>query len=156
MTELPQNYQEIIHVPASQGACFQAVATQMDKWWTQSIQGGLNGVGDKVTAQFPPDYGFWTFEATLFEGPDRIEMVCIDAHHKVEGQPQEIDQEWLGTKIIWDFRAVGDKTEIKMTHEGLSPTLNCWGICLDGWNHFFKNSLKSFLSGETPSPHTAT
>lgn len=156
LIELLKNYEETIQVSASQEACFQAVATQMDKWWTRSTEGGLNGVGDKVTARFPPDYGFWTFEATSFERPNRIEMICTDAHHKVEGQPKEIDQEWLGTKIIWEFKTVGDKTEIKMRHDGLTPTLNCWGICLDGWNHFFKNSLKSFLCGEAPSPHVST
>lgn len=156
MAKPTRNYEEIIQVSASHDACFRAVATQMDKWWTQSTEGGMDGVGDKVTARFPPDYGFWTFEATAFERPDRIEMVCIDAHHKVEGQPEEIDREWLGTKIIWEINTVGDKTEIKMTHDGLTPTLNCWGICLDGWNHFFKNSLKAFLSGEEPSPHPST
>lgn len=156
MVERSKNYQETIHVSAPQEACFQAVATQMGKWWTKSVEGGLGGVGDKVTTRFPPNYGFWTFKATSFERPGRIEMTCTDAHHKVECQPEEIDQEWLGIKIIWEFKTVGDKTEIKMTHDGLTPTLECWRICLDGWNHFFKNSLKLFLWGEEPSPHILT
>lgn len=154
MSDQIQNYEEIINVPAPQRDCFQAVATQMDKWWTHTTDGGLEKVGDKVTAKFPPDYGFWTFEAIVFERLNRIEMICVDAHHKVDGQPEEIDQEWLGTKIIWNFRSVGDTTEIKMTHEGLTPKLNCWGICLDGWKHFFKRSLKAYLSGKDPYPHT--
>lgn len=154
MTEPARNYEATIVVSAPRDTCFEAVTTQMDRWWTKTTEGGLAGPGDKVTALFPPDYGFWTFEATVFERPDRIEMICTDAHHKVEGQPEEIDQEWLGTKIIWAFRPVGDNTEITMSHDGLTPTLNCWAICLDGWNHFFKNSLKAFLNGEEPSPHT--
>lgn len=153
MTESAINYQESIRVTASRDASFQAVATQMDKWWTETTDGGLARVGDKVTAHFPPDYGYWTFEALVVEKSSRLEMVCIDAHHKVEGQPKEIDQEWLGTKIIWAFEAIGDKTEITMTHNGLTPTLNCWEICLDGWNHFFKISLKAFLEDAKPSPH---
>lgn len=156
MTEPTTNYDEIIQVTATEDACFQAVATQMNEWWTQTTEGSLVKVGDKVTARFPPSFGHWTFEAKVFDRPNRIEMVCIDAHHKVEGQPEEIDQEWLGTKIIWDISAAGDKTEIRMTHDGLTPTLNCWDICLDGWNHFFKSSLKAFLDGEKPNPHTST
>ena len=156
MVKPTKNYDESIYVSAPQQACFQALATQMDKWWTLSTEGSLVKVGDKVTARFPPDYGFWTFEATAFERPHRIEMVCIDAHHKVEGQPEEIDQEWLGTRIIWNINPAGDKTEVRMIHDGLTPSLNCWAICLDGWNHFFKGSLKAFLNGKDPTPHSAT
>ncbi len=155
MQEPIKNYRDAIQVRASKDDCFQAIATQMDKWWTQSIEGDLTQVGDRVSAHFPPDYGFWTFEATGFERPHRIEMVCVKAHHKVQGQPEEIDQEWLGTKIIWDIATAGEMQEITMTHEGLTPKLNCWGICLDGWNHFFKSSLKAFLNGKEPSPHRA-
>ncbi|WP_421858043.1 SRPBCC family protein [Oricola sp.] len=153
MVESARYYQESIQVSASREASFQAIATGMDRWWTQTTEGGLGKVGDRVTARFPPDYGHWTFEATVFDEVSRIEMVCVDAHHKVDGQPKEIDKEWLGTKIIWHFESIGDKTGITMTHDGLTPTLNCWDICLDGWNHFFRSSLKAYLDGEEPSPH---
>ncbi|MCG3268798.1 SRPBCC domain-containing protein [Yoonia sp. I 8.24] len=156
MAESTNNYQEKIQVSASQDACFKAVATQMEKWWTETIEGGLKAVGDKVTARFPPDYGYWTFEASVMKGSSRLEMICVDAHHRVEGQPKEIDQEWLGTKIIWEFEVIAGKTEITMTHDGLTPTLNCWGICLDGWNHFLKTSLKAYLDGDEPRPHSYT
>ena len=154
MANLAENYQAKIRVLASQDVSFQAIATQMDKWWTSTIEGGLERVGDKVTARFPPDYGYWTFKALVLRKSSRLEMICVDAHHRVEGQPEEIDQEWLGTKILWELEVVGDETEITMTHDGLTPKLNCWGICLDGWNHFFKFSLKAYLDGAEPSPHT--
>lgn len=156
MAKPTKNYDESIHVSASQEACFQALATQMDKWWTQSTEGSLVKVGDTVTVRFPPDYGFWTFEAIALEGPHRIEVLCIDAHHKVDGQPKEIDQEWLGTRIIWNIKPAGEKTEVRMIHDGLTPSLKCWEICLDGWSHFFKGSLQAFLNGGDPTPHSAT
>lgn len=154
VADLAENYQAKIRVLASQDASFHSIATQMDKWWTSTIEGGLERVGDKVTAHFPPDYGYWTFEASVLRKSSRLEMTCVDAHHKVEGQPEEIDQEWLGTKIIWELEIIGDETEITMTHVGLTPKLNCWGICLDGWDHFFKSSLKAHLDGAEASPHT--
>ena len=66
----------------------------------------MTKVGDKVTVRFPPDYGFWTFEATALERPARIEMTCIEAHHKVEGQPKEIDQE------CWEQRLFGASIQL--------------------------------------------
>lgn len=154
MTQEIRNYQEKIVVSASPEAGFAAVATQMNQWWTTSVEGRLAKVGDKLTVRFPPDFGHWTFEAMSLVPGRLIEMICIDAHHKVEGQPKEIDREWLGTRIIWQFDRIGEKTEITLTHDGLTPQLNCWDICLDGWNHFFKTSLRAFLEGEAPSPHT--
>tara|TARA_Y100000052_G_scaffold13882_1_gene13526 strand:+ start:183385 stop:183894 length:510 start_codon:yes stop_codon:yes gene_type:complete len=155
MSNSSENYLEKIRVAATPEQSFQAVARQMEKWWTVTTEGAFERVGDRVTVRFLPDYGYWIFEASVMNESNRLEMICVEAHHKVEGQPKEIDQEWLGTNIIWQFETVGDKTEITMTHDGLTPSLNCWGICLDGWNHFFKNSLKAFLDGGEPSPHAA-
>ena len=154
MSTRTNNYHASILVSKSKAEAFRAVAEQMDRWWTTTTEGELARVGSKVTVRFLPDFGFWTFEATVVDPEDCLEMLCVDAHHKVEGQPEAIDREWVGTKIIWEFNNIGDQTEVTMIHDGLTPELNCWGICLDGWDHFFKNSLKAFLNGDTPSPHS--
>lgn len=155
MTQTDNNYVASIKVSASIENSFDAVTTQMNLWWTETIEGELTSVGDTVKAVFPPDFGHWTFEATALDRGARIEMVCIDAHHHVEGLFKEIEQEWLGTRVIWEFIRVGKKTKITLTHHGLTPQLNCWGICLDGWNYFFKTSLRDFLNGDVASPHKA-
>lgn len=150
------HYVASIETSASPEACFEAIAKRMSKWWTKTTEGELNKVGDRVKVVFPPDFGHWTFEARRMEPGVGIEMVCIDAHHRVEGQPEAIDQEWLGTTVVWQFTTVGSKTRVTLTHRGLTPQLNCWGICLDGWNYFFKRSLGDFLAGKPASPHGAT
>lgn len=155
MMEKQKNYSAMIRVPASPKACFNAVANQMNQWWTQTVEGGLHRVGDRVTAIFPPGFGHWTFEAVQIDADARIEMVCVDAHHRLAEFGEEIDQEWLGTRVIWEFADKGANTEVSMTHVGLTPELKCWDICMDGWNHFFKTSLKNHLSGEAAVPHKA-
>lgn len=149
------NYVASIETSATPEACFEAVAKRMSKWWTETTEGELNKVDDRVKVIFPPDFGYWTFEAKSMEWGSVIEMVCIDAHHRVEGQPEAIDREWMGTTVVWQFARVGSKTRVTLTHRGLTPQLNCWGICLDGWNHFFKRSLADFLEGKPASPHRA-
>jgi len=148
-----EDYFASIEVSATPDASFDAVATQMDQWWTETTEGALNKVGDTVTVIFPPDFGYWTFEAKVLERGSVLEMVCIDARHHVEGQPIEIDREWVGTRIEWRFVRSGDKTRVSLTHHGLSPHLNCWDICQDGWNYFFMHSLCRFLNGDGASPH---
>ena len=153
MIDSDTNYRETIAVSASAEDSFNAVTREMDLWWTKTTEGALEKTGDTVKVIFPPKFGFWTFQARTMEPGRRIEMECVDAHHKVDGQPAEIDKEWVGTRIIWDFLDKGDKTEVTMTHHGLTPKLHCWDICFDGWNFFFKDSLKKYLNGEAAAPH---
>jgi len=155
MSQPNPNYSASIEVSASPDACFEAVAKQMHLWWTETTEGNFNRVGDRVKAIFPPHFGFWEFEATKMDSPLCIEMTCIDAHHHVAGQPAEIDREWLGTRIAWAFEGSDGSTRVTLTHHGLTPELNCWDICQDGWNFFFTESLKSFLNGDAASPHRA-
>lgn len=156
MQSSSQNYAASIEVAASPARSFEAVATQMDQWWTKTTEGKLQRVGDRVKVIFPPHFGFWTFEAVTIEHPRLITMRCVDARHSVEGQPETIEQEWVGTLIHWRFTETDGGTEISMIHDGLTPQLACWDICQDGWNQFFKGSLKAFLDGGEPSPHSAS
>ena len=75
----------------------------------------------------------------------RVELECIEAHHVHEGLSESIREEWMGTKLKWTIEGKGDQTRISFMHEGLVPTLNCYEICEAGWDHFFVNSLKSYL-----------
>lgn len=155
MGKAEDDYVASIEISATPEASFEAVARGMSKWWTETTEGALNEVGDRVKVIFPPDFGYWIFEATRLEAGAVIEMACIDAHHRVEGQPEAIDREWLGTTIVWHFAPVGSKTRVTLIHRGLTPQLKCWDICLDGWNHFFKGSLRGFLEGGAATPHRA-
>lgn len=147
------SYSAEIVTDATPEAAFAAVASEMDKWWTTSVEGRFEKPGDKVKVVFPPDFGHWTFKATRMEAPSRIEMECVDARHRVPGQPRDIDREWEGTVIVWEFRGRGAGSEVRMHHRGLTPQLKCWDICVDGWNFFFRSSLKDYLDGKPASPH---
>lgn len=149
----PLNYAAAIDVAASPTRSFDAVAKQMSQWWTRTTEGQIETVGDRVKVIFPPHFGFWTFEAVTIEPPHLISMRCVDARHSVEGQPETIEQEWLGTLVHWQFDALDSGTRICLTHDGLTPQLDCWEICQDGWDQFFKGSLKALLDRGEPS-HT--
>lgn len=155
MNQSNPSYSATIEVTASPDTCFEAITKQMHLWWTETTEGEISEVGDRIKAIFPPHFGYWEFEATTVESGRRLEMNCVDAHHHVAGQPPEIDKEWLGTQIAWTIETGNGKTRITLTHHGLTPELNCWDICQDGWNFFFTKSLTNFLDGEPASPHKA-
>lgn len=107
-------------------------------------------VGDIVTFQFPPTY--WTMHATKLVPYECVELECIEAHHIDDRLPSTILQEWKGTKLKWKIESKGNNTELTFVHKGLVPSLDCYEICEAGWDHFFVNSLKSFLETGKGSP----
>lgn len=147
-----QSYKKSIEVAASPATAFKAVTRGVEHWWTRPDQ-PLVRLGDRAKFTFPPGVSYWTFELTGMDGPSQVEWTCVDALHIHEGQPKEIEAEWLDTKVLWDIRGHVDGTQIELQHAGLTPQLLCYDICEAGWDLFFLGSLKRYLDTGIGSPH---
>lgn len=149
-----ENYTASFLTAASSATCYRAATCNYDKWWTAPDR-ALKAVGDQAKFTFAPGQSYWAFEATRLEPNSHIEMTCVDALHIHEGQPKEIETEWLGTTLTWDFVPDGNQTRVTMVHAGLTPQLLCYDVCQAGWDFFFRDSLKAYLETGQGKPHTA-
>ncbi|TNF98768.1 MAG: SRPBCC domain-containing protein [Gammaproteobacteria bacterium] len=131
-----------ILVSNTPGAAYQALTTGFDKWWTTRCN-PIAEAGDKITFWFGSTY--WVMHAKSLVPDNLVELECIEAHHVHEGLPSSILNEWLGTKLKWEIIKQGENTKIVIVHEGLIPSLKCYEVCEQGWDHFFVNSLKQYL-----------
>jgi Activator of Hsp90 ATPase homolog 1-like protein len=52
---------------------------------------------------------------------------------------------WDGTEVIFDIAKRGDKTELKFTHVGLVPQVECFKACSSGWDFYLNESLKPLI-----------
>lgn len=147
-----QNYKKSVLVSVDPSTVFDAVTRDVALWWTRSDR-PLQEIGDRAKFSFPPGVSYWTFELTRAEAPANVEWTCMDALHIHEGQPKAIEQEWLGTKVIWSIDKSSEGTKIGFEHVGLNPTLLCYDICAAGWDMFFLGSLRQYLDTGTGSPH---
>ncbi|OLF75523.1 hypothetical protein AWH62_06840 [Maricaulis sp. W15] len=148
------NYTRALTVAASPEEVFSALTEGFEHWWTKP-SGPISEVGDLAKFTFPPGRSYWTFEAVAMEPSRRVELVCVDALHLHEGQPAEIELEWLKTRLVWQIEAVGRGSGIRFEHRGLRPDLLCYEVCEAGWDMFFVSSLKAFLNTGTGHPHRA-
>lgn len=146
------NYTRTITVNATPAKAFWALTEGIGEWWT-TPDAPMTKLGDTSKFTFPPGKSHWTFEATELQPDKSVEMVCVDALHIHEGQPTEIETEWLNTRVRWEIAADDDTTSITIEHHGLIPGLLCYEVCENGWDHFFLNSLPALLNTGTGNPH---
>ena len=46
-----------------------------------------------------------------------------------------------------------DKTEIRFTHQGLDPTVECFEACTKGWDYYINTSLKTLIETGVGKPN---
>jgi hypothetical protein len=61
-----------------------------------------------------------------------------------------VDQ-WNDTRLVWDIQHK-NKTQIMMTHVGLTPEIECFHDCEKGWNFYVKESLAKLITENKGSP----
>ena len=145
------DYTREIVVSNTASAAFRALTTEFDKWWTAS-SAPIADVGDLVTFRFDPTY--WTMRVTKLSENQCVELQCVEAQHIHDGLPASILKEWEGTVLRWDIEPEVKLTRIHFLHKGLVPSLNCYEVCEQGWDHFFISSLKRHLDSSAEQLRT--
>lgn len=54
--------------------------------------------------------------------------------------------EWTGTRIIFEILKINNKTQVRFTHMGLSPEIECYGTCSNAWTDLIQKSLFSLIT----------
>jgi hypothetical protein len=62
-------------------------------------------------------------------------------------------EEWNGTDIVFDITKKGDKTELRFTHVGLAPKIECYNACSDAWRFYIKNNLRNLIMNDKGQPN---
>lgn len=118
-------------------------------WWTEMFEGSADQPGDTFTVRF----GASVFKKMIVEEmmPGRkilwnVVDACVDI-------PELNNRsEWVGTKIIWEISPAGSGAELRLTHIGLTPEVECYSICQNGWNGFLQ-SLSAYIATGAGLPY---
>jgi hypothetical protein len=110
-------------------------------WWSETIEGAT----DKVGASFKYRHKelHRSTQKVVELAPGRKVRWRVLAGHlsfvKDKG-------EWKGTEIVFDIARKNGKTELRMTHVGLVPGLECFDDCSGGWGFYFGKSLRKLIT----------
>ena len=143
-----QNYTTTIIVDQTASEVCAAI-NNARTWWTGKP--GVTGSTDKLGDEFTYRYG------DVHRSTHKITELVKDKKivwHTVEAQLNFVPNksEWTGTDIVFEITKKGDQTEVRFTHVGLVPAIQCYGDCSGAWDYYINECLKGLItSGKVPS-----
>ena len=120
-------------------------------WWSglysEEFEGETNKLNDEFT--FRAGDGAHYSKQKLIEliPGKKIAWLVTDSNLNF----LENKNEWTGTKIIFEISVPdsyrgGNKTQIRFTHEGLVPKVECYESCAPSWTKYLNEKLLNLIS----------
>lgn len=128
-----------ITVDKSPEAAFAAI-NDPRAWWGENIVGITDRLGEEWTYRYKDLHQSRQKVAELVPGK-RIAWQVVDATMSF----LQDKHEWTGTTIVFDLTPIAGGTEIRFTHVGLAPRVECFDVCSDAWTGLITGSLKGFI-----------
>jgi hypothetical protein len=141
-----QDYHTNITVNATAHEAFESI-NSVSQWWTENLEGSSQKLNDEFTVRFGETFVTVKIVELL---PDRkIVWHVIDCN-----KPWLKDKkEWKDTKISFEISKQDKKTEIRFTHLGLVPGIECFEACSNAWSQYIQRSLLSLITNGQGQPN---
>jgi len=122
---------------------FEAI-TDVRGWWSGQIDGHTSQPGDEFTYRYE-DLHLCRILVTEADPGQKVTWLVL------EGGPAftRNKEEWRGTMIRFEISQIGGQTEVRFTHRGLIPRIECFGACSSAWGSYINGSLRSLITTGT-------
>jgi len=129
-----------ISVPQSPEEVFAAV-NDVRGWWSGEIKGRTDQLGAEFEYRYK-DVHRSTQKITELVPGKKVVWHVTDAHLGFVDDTRE----WNGTDIVFEIARKGDRSELRFTHVGLTPAVQCYGGCSNAWGFLVSDSLRSLIT----------
>lgn len=135
------------HTPAQ---VFDAI-NNVRAWWSGEIEGDTDHLGAEFTYRYEDMHFSRQRIAELVPGRRVV-------WHVEEGYLSFVDDknEWTGTDIVFDITPIAGQTEVRFTHVGLSPQIECFDQCSSAWSALVAGNLRKHISTGVAQPNAFT
>ena len=134
-----QDYHTSIMFDGTALEAFTAI-NSVTKWWTENLEGSSQKLNDEFTVHFGTTWKI--FKVTEFVPGKKVMWLVTDCY-----LPWNVDKtEWKGTKIIFEISQKGDKTQLRFTHEGIHPGVECFDSCSVAWTQLIQEGLYTLIT----------
>jgi len=118
-----------------------AALKQVSSWWPGEITGETGRLGGVFTYRYK-DMHRSTQKITEWVPGKRVMWHVTESYLSFLKEKEE----WTGTDVVFEISRKGAKTELKFTHVGLTPKVECYGACSDGWGYIINECLAAFIT----------
>ncbi len=147
-----EDYKSLVKINAAPDKVFNALTLQIPLWWTEMFEGSANEKNSVFTVRFGASV-FKTIRVKEIVPGTQVSWFVIDSMIKIPELRKH--GEWIGTTIAWEVIPKDDGTHLQLLHSGLTPQVECYNLCTQGWQQF-TGSLKLFAETGKGLPFKAT
>lgn len=144
---MEQNFSTTFSVVDSPAEVMEAIGN-VAGWWATNNSGRTKKVGDSFTVRFGKTFS--TIQVIEFIHDKKLVWFVTDCDLPLFADPKE----WLHTKLVWEVSFGNGKTEVRFTHEGLTPGKSCYEDCKKGWTYYARESLQKLITEGKGMPGT--
>jgi len=143
---IANDYMKTFTVDESPAQVFAAI-NNVRGWWSEDIDGATDQLGATFTFRYQDQHRSVHEIRELVPG-ERVVWHIPEAdinfvHDKAE---------WNDTDVVFAIHPRGGKTEVRFTHVGLVPRIECYGDCSGAWA-FHLDSLKKLITTGAGEPN---
>jgi uncharacterized protein YndB with AHSA1/START domain len=135
-----QNFTTTILVDQTPGEVFDAV-NNVRGWWSEEIEGSTDKPGAEFKFHYQ-DLHYSTHRITEFVPGKKVVWHVTDSRINFVKDKTE----WNGTDVVFEIAKKGKKTELRFTHVGLVPAIECYGKCSGAWGYYINDSLRRLIT----------
>ena len=110
-------------------------------WWS----GEIDGRTDELGAEFA--YRYESLHRSTQKITEWVPGKKV-VWHVVESHIGFVDDktEWKGTDIVFEIAKKDGQTEVRFTHVGLVPAIECYGDCSGAWSYYVNDRLRNRIT----------
>lgn len=135
-----QDYTESITVNATAQQAFESI-NNVTKWWTENLVGSSQKLNDEFTVRFDDVHVSTQKLVEVIPNKKVVWLVTDSNLNFIEDK-----HEWTGTKISFEIFEKDKKTQVRFTHLGLVPNIECFNACSNAWSEYLQQSLLSLIN----------
>lgn len=147
-----KSYTTTIEVDRTPEQVFDAI-NDVRGWWSGEIEGRTDVLGAEFTYRYEKVHRTTQTITELVPGK-KVVWHVTDSHIDFVHDKSE----WDGTDIVFEIARKGDATEVRFTHVGLVPAIECYDGCSGAWGFYVGESLRDLIvkrRGRPNQPRTA-